>query len=155
MKANKTILVAALAVGGLLVGSLALRAGDTNKPSTAPPAGGPSGEQSPRGGFERMADQLNLTAEQKPKVQAIMSTQRQKMLDLRNDTSLSPDDRAAKRKAVVDETAQQMKAVLTPEQFDKWQKTSPMGPRRPRPNGPPPGSEKVTGTNAPAVAPKK
>jgi Spy/CpxP family protein refolding chaperone len=101
-----------------------------------------------------MAEQLNLTADQKPKVQSIMDTQRQKMLDLRNDTSLSPEDKQAKRKIVVEETAQQMKAVLTPEQFDKWQKTSPMGPRRNRPNGPPQGGEKAGSTNAPAAPPK-
>jgi periplasmic protein CpxP/Spy len=155
MKANKTMWIAALAVGGLLVGGLALRAGDTNKPSATPPAGGSSAEQPPRGGFERMAEQLKLTAEQKPKVQAIMSAQRQKMLDLRNDTALTPDERAAKRKAVVDETSQQMKAILTPEQFDMWQKTSPMGPRRMHPAGQPPGGEKSAGTNAPPAAPKK
>ena len=34
MKANKTMLIAALAVGSLLVWSPALRAGDTNTPPT-------------------------------------------------------------------------------------------------------------------------
>jgi hypothetical protein len=76
------------------------------------------------------------------------------MLDLRKYTSLSQEDRQAKRKIVAEEMAQQMKAVLTPEQFDKWQKTSPMGPRRLHPGGPPPGNEKAGSTNAP-VAPAK
>jgi Spy/CpxP family protein refolding chaperone len=143
-----------LAVGSLLVWSPALRAGDTNTPPSTPPAGAPPAGQPPGGGFERMAEQLNLTADQKPKVQSIEDTRRQKMLDLRNDTSLSPEDKQAKRKIVVEETAQQMKAVLTPEQFDKWQKTSPMGPRRNRPNGPPQGGEKAGSTNAPAAPPK-
>ena len=154
MKANKTMLIAALAVGSLLVWSPALRAGDTNTPPSTPPAGAPPAGQPPRAGFERMAEQLNLTADQKPKVQSIMDMQRQKMLDLRSDTSLSQEDRQAKRKIVVEDTAQQMKAVLTPEQFDKWQKTSPMGPRRLHPGGPPPGNEKAGSTNAP-VAPAK
>jgi len=142
-------------MGSLLAGSAALRAGDTNKAPSALPGGAPPANQPPRGGFERMSEQLHLTAEQKPKVQSIMETQRQKMLDLRNDTSLSPDARQAKRKIVVEETAQQMKAVLTPEQFEMWQNTSPMGPRRNRPNGPPLGNEKPVSTNAPAAAPKK
>ena len=149
------MLIAALAVGSLLVWSPALRADDTNKPSSTPPAGAPPAGQPSRAGFERMAEQLKLTADQKPKVQSIMDTQRQKMLDLRNDTTLSQDARQAKRKVVVEETAQQMKAVLTPEQFDKWQKTSPMGPRRLRPNGPPPGNEKAGSTNAPVAPPKQ
>jgi Spy/CpxP family protein refolding chaperone len=155
MKANKTMLIAALAVGSLLVWSPALRAGDTNTPPSSPPAGAPPAGRPPGGGFERMAEQLNLTADQKPKVQAIMDTQRQKMLDLRNDTSLSQADQRAKRKIVAEEMAQQMKAVLTPEQFDKWEKTSPMGPRRIHPNGPPPGGEKAASTNAPAAPPKQ
>ena len=155
MKANKTLLIAALAVGSLLAWSPALRAGDTNKPSSTPPAGAPPAGQPPHTGFERMAAQLNLTDDQKTKVQAIMDTERQKMLDLRNDTTLSPEDRQAKRKAVVEDTSQKMKAVLTPEQFDTWQKTSPMGPRRLHPGGPPPGKEKTASTNAPAAMPKQ
>ena len=146
------MLIAALAVGSLLVWSPALRADDTNKPASAPPAGAPPAGQPSRTGFERMAEQLNLTADQKTKVQSIMDKERQKMLDLRNDTSLKPEDRQAKRKTVVEDTALQMKAVLTPEQFDKWQKTSPMGPRRLRSNGPPAGAGS---TNAPAAPPKQ
>ena len=154
MKANKTMLIAALAAGSLLVWSPALRAGDTNLPPSTPPAGAPPAGRPPGGGFERMAEQLNLTADQKTKVQSIMDTQRQKMLDLRNDASLSPEDKQAKRKIVAEEMSQQMKAVLTPEQFDKWEKTSPMGmgPRRSRPSSPPAGTGS---TNAPAAPPKQ
>ena len=121
------MLIAALAVGSLLVWSPALRADDTNTPPSTPPAGAPPAGQPARTGFERMAQQLNLTADQKTKVQSIMDTQRQKMRDLRNDASLSQEDRQAKRKIIAEEMSQQMKAVLTPEQFDKWEKTSPMG----------------------------
>ena len=44
-----------------------------------------------------------------------------------SDTSLTPEDRRAKMKALRDDTTTQMKAVLTPEQFDKWQKMPPPG----------------------------
>jgi Spy/CpxP family protein refolding chaperone len=101
-----------------------------------------------------MLDQLNLTADQKPKVQAIREAQRQKVRDLRQDTSLTPEDRKAKMKALRDDEVTQMKAVLTPEQFDKWQKMSPAGMRERR-MGPPPNGENVKGTNAPAAAPQK
>jgi len=147
------MLIAALAAGSLLVCSPALRAADTNTPPSTPPAGAPPADRGSRGGFERMAEQLNLTADQKPKVQSIMDAQRQKMVDLRNDASLSQEDRAAKRKAISEDLAQQMKAVLTAEQFDKWQKISLMGTRRNRPGGPPPGGENAKGTNAPAAPP--
>jgi Spy/CpxP family protein refolding chaperone len=155
MKANKTMLIAALAAGSLLVWSPALRAGDTNLPPSTPPAGAPPAGRPPGGGFERMAEQLNLTADQKTKVQSIENARRQKMVDVNKDASLSPEDRQAKRKIVAEEMAQQMKAVLTPEQFDKWQKTSPMGPRRLRPSGPPPGNETAGSTNAPVAPPKQ
>jgi Spy/CpxP family protein refolding chaperone len=152
MKANKTMLIAVLAVGSLLVWSPALRAGDTNTPPSTPPAGQP-----PHAGFERMAELLNLTADQKTKVQSIENTRRQKMLDLSKDASLSDEARRAKRKAIAEELSQEMKAVLTPEQFEKWQKTSPMGmgPHRVHPNMPPPGNEKAVTTNAPAAPPKQ
>lgn len=134
MKANKTILITVLAVGSLLALSPALCADDsTNTPPSTPPAGAPPAVQPPRGGFERMAEQLNLTADQKPKVQSILEAQRQKVRDLRQDTSLTAEDRKAQIKAVQEDTATQMKAVLTPEQFQKWQDM------RSHRNGPPPG----------------
>jgi Spy/CpxP family protein refolding chaperone len=156
MKANKTMLIAALAAGSLLVWSLALRAGDTNTPPSTPPAGAPpAGHRPPgvRGG--PMLEQLNLTADQKPKVQAIMDAQRQKMRDLRQDTSLTPDDRRAKMQVLRDDMATQMKAVLTPEQFDKWQKMPQPG-MRDRRNGPPPGGNlPPAGTPPPAAPPQQ
>jgi Spy/CpxP family protein refolding chaperone len=98
-------------------------------------------------------EQLNLTPDQKSKVQAIMEAQRQKMSAVRQDTSLSPEDRRAKMKATRDDMNTQFKAVLTPEQFDKWEKGQP-GTRDHR-NGPPPAGGNAKGTNAPAAAPQK
>jgi Spy/CpxP family protein refolding chaperone len=155
MKANKTMLIAALAVGSLLVWGPALRAGDTNTPPSTPPAGAPPAGRPPGAGIEREAELLNLTADQKTKVEAIEKAEGQKMVDLRSDTSLTPKDRQAKRKAIAEELSQQMKAVLTPEQFDKWQKTSLMGTRRLHPGGPPPGNVKAGSTNAPVAPPKQ
>ena len=149
------MLIAALAVGSLLVWGPALRAGDTNTPPSTPPAGAPPAGRPPGTGIEREAELLNLTADQKTKVEAIEKAEGQKMVDLRSDTSLTPKDRQAKRKAIAEELSQQMKAVLTPEQFDKWQKTSLMGTRRLHPGGPPPGSVKTGSTNAPVAPPKQ
>ena len=146
MKANKTILITVLAVGSLLAWSPALRADDsTNTPPSTPPAGAPPAGQ--RGGFERMAEQLNLTADQKPKVQSIMEAQRQKVRDLRQDTSLTAEDRKAKIKAVQEDTATQMKAVLTADQFQKWQDMQ--SKMHNHHNGPPP-----AGTPPPTTPPE-
>ena len=89
-------------------------------------------------GFDRMAEQLNLTEDQKPKVQSIMKAQMDKMRGLRQDTSLTPEDRKAKMKTIREDTAAQMKAVLTADQFQKWQDMQSKMHNRP-PGGPPPG----------------
>jgi Spy/CpxP family protein refolding chaperone len=109
-----------------------------------------------RGGptLDQLAQQLNLTDDQKAKVKPILEARDQKLRDLRSDTSLTPEDRRAKMKALRDDMTTQMKAVLTPEQFDKWQKMSPPGMRDHR-NGPPPGGGHAVGTNAPAAPPQK
>jgi Spy/CpxP family protein refolding chaperone len=153
MKVTKPMIIAALVAGNLLAWNLASRAADTNTPPAGTPPAGQRGPGGPGGGggFDRLAQQLELTADQKPKVQAIIDASRQKMMELRQDTSLSQDDRTAKRKALRDDLTSQMKAVLTPEQFDKWQKMPPPG-RGPR-NDLPPGGAKAGSTNAPAAQP--
>ena len=89
MKATKMTLLAALAVGSLLTLSPALRADDaTNIPPSAPPAGGPPpGDRGPgmrgRGpNLEMIAQRLNLTDDQKPKVKAILDDRQEQMRDL-------------------------------------------------------------------------
>jgi periplasmic protein CpxP/Spy len=111
----KTILIAALAAGALLVGSSSLRAGDsTNTP--------PSGEHGPgMKGRANLAKELDLTDSQKPKVQEIMKSATEKRKALREDTSLTPEEKKAKVKTLMEDTSTQMKAVLTPEQFTKWE----------------------------------
>jgi Spy/CpxP family protein refolding chaperone len=163
MKATKMTLIAALAAGTLLALSPALRADDsTNTPPAAPPAGGPPpgdrhgpGMRGPN--FDRLAEQLNLTDDQKPKVKAILGDQMEQMRDLWQDPSLSREDRMAKMKAIREATDAKLKAVLTVDQFKKFQDMRPMmgGPRHGPPGGPPPGSPPPDGggTNAPAGPP--
>jgi periplasmic protein CpxP/Spy len=160
MKANKTILIAVLAAGSLLVWSPALRAGDTNTPPSTPPAGAPPAGQRPPGmrgtiTLDQLAQQLNLTDDQKAKVKPILEARDQKVRELRGDTSLTPEDRRAKMKALRDDMTTQMKAILTPEQFDKWQKLPPAGMRDRRAGPPPGGNPPPAGTPPPAAAPQK
>jgi len=163
MKITKPLMITALVAGNLLVWDLALHAQDaTNAPPPAPPAGGPPPGGPPGGpgmrgrpNFDMIAQQLNLTDDQKPKFRSIMESRTQKIRDLRQDpatASLSPEDRAAKMKAIQDESEAQMKGLLTPEQFDKWQKMPQPGMRGRR-MGPPPGGPNAGGTNAPVPPP--
>jgi Spy/CpxP family protein refolding chaperone len=127
MKSTKTMLVAALAVGALLGGSSALRAQSaTNTPPTNVQPGNEHGPGMK--GRQNLAKQLNLTDDQKPKVDAIMKGAMEKRKALHEDTSLTQEERTAKGKAVQEEQATQLKAVLTPEQFAKWQQLSKRGP---------------------------
>ena len=159
MKANKTILVTVFIAGSLLAGSPVVRAdGSTNKPPATPPAEtSPSQRQlGMRSGpnLEQLTKALSLKDDQITKVKPILDARDQKLRDVRNDASLQSDERRTKLKAIRDDMATQMQAVLTPEQFDKWQKMSPMGQRQLRPIGPHPGDEKPGGTNAPVAPPK-
>jgi Spy/CpxP family protein refolding chaperone len=164
MKATKMTLITALAVGSLLTLSPALRADDaTNTPPSAPPAGGPppGGPHGPgmrgRPDFNRIAEQLNLTDDQKPKVKAIFDDQQEQMRGLWQDQDMSREDRMAKMKSIREDTDTKLKAVLTAEQFQKLQEMRPRmgGPRNGPPGGPPPGAPPPDegGTNAPPAAP--
>jgi periplasmic protein CpxP/Spy len=162
MKVSKTMIIAALVAGNLLAWNVAVRAADTNTPPAKPAPGGPPQGQRPGGGMMRggpnldqMAQQLNLTDDQKAKVKTILENRDKKMAEFRGDNSASQEDRRAKMQALREETSTQMKAVLTPEQFEKWQQMSPRGRRQGGPAGGPPGSERPGDTNAPAAPPKK
>jgi hypothetical protein len=145
MKLNKILILAAFVAGSLFTGGIAVQAQDaTNTPPAGTPPGGPAAR--PRGGnIQALIAQLNLTEDQKPKVKAVFDDQRQKLGDLRADTSLSQDDRRAKMKEIRDGVNTQLKGILTPDQFATWQKIAP-GHRRPTP---PPADSSAPTTNAP------
>jgi protein CpxP len=136
MKTSRISLMAALIAGVLLAYSPALRAQDAKEgksPRTRegrPGRGGPGGQEY----FNKLAEDLKLTAEQKPKVEAVLKEQREKMRGLRD---LSQDERREKFKAIHEETAKKLKDILTAEQFAKWEKM-----RAQRPGGPARGERK-------------
>ncbi len=101
-----------------------------------------------------MARQLDLNEEQKAKIKPTLETQMQKMRELRTDASVSPEERRSKMQSIREEASAQLKTILTPEQFEKWQAAQ--RSRRPGgPGGPPPGAPRPGGTNAPAAPPTK
>jgi protein CpxP len=140
MKSTKTMIIAAMAACALLTGGSSLLAQDS---TNTPPAG--SHGPGMRGGRPDFAKELNLTEDQKPKFQEIMKGAMEKRKELRDDTSLTTEDKRAKGKAIQEDTNTQMKALLTPEQFTKWQELSKkMRGNRPLgggAGGPPPGDK--------------
>src|SRR5215475_4406532 len=116
MKPAKLSLIAAIVVGGLLAGTSLTIAQSTNENRPPPPGrrGGMSAEQQ----LERMSQTLNLTAEQKPKVKAVLEDSAKKRQDL---AGLDQQERREKMRSMMEEQDKKLKEILTPEQFDKYQ----------------------------------
>lgn len=62
---------------------------------------------------------LNLTDEQKAKLRPIIMEENQQMEALRNDTSMSQEQKIAKANQIRADASPKIKAVLTPEQLQK------------------------------------
>jgi Spy/CpxP family protein refolding chaperone len=115
---TKQILIALAAVAGTLTLQPLARATTTNAPAI-PAAGDRVGAVRER--MQETARELNLTPEQTAKLQTIVRERTEKMRALRQDTSLSSEDRREKFQAGREELLAEVKKVLTPEQFEKWQ----------------------------------
>jgi Spy/CpxP family protein refolding chaperone len=90
--------------------------GDNNSAttSTAPQ----EKERGERG--EKFAKKLNLTPEQQTELKGIRENMRQQAQTIKNDSSLTADQKKAKMKELRETTHQQMMAKLTPEQQEKF-----------------------------------
>ena len=159
-------MIAALIAGGLCAASLAVRAQDTSTPPTAPaqatapapatapdqatPAAPPTAPAHPPGApvmrnrFEMIAQRLALSDDQKAKAKPVFEDVAQKQAAVRADTSLDPVAKRAKIKEIQADANNQLKEILTPEQFDKWQKMQPMRRPAPRPPAAAPGTTAPT-----------
>jgi Spy/CpxP family protein refolding chaperone len=121
MKLHKMSLVAGLVLSGLIAcGSMAM-AQDQK-----------AGKEGRKGGFptvqerlDRMTEALKLTDEQKPKVKAALEEQSEAMKALRDAT---PEERREKGKGLREEFDKKMKAILTSEQYEKFQSMPRGGP---------------------------
>ena len=96
-------------------------AGQTNAaPQTTPHGHEAMGATSADAHLQMLSEKLNLTEEQKAKLKPILQDQAQQMKGLHDDASLTPEQKAAKKKAIHDTTHDQINAVLTPEQQEKF-----------------------------------
>jgi Spy/CpxP family protein refolding chaperone len=115
MTKRTLIALAALAVA-LTLHPVARAADETNASTTSP--------LDPQGALrERMqgiAKELNLTADQKEKLQTIVRDHAQKLRELHQDTSLSITQKREKFQAIREDITAEVKKVLTPDQFEKW-----------------------------------
>jgi periplasmic protein CpxP/Spy len=136
MNIHKFSLVAALALGGLLAGANLSSAQDNNHANgNATPGRARRQPPTVEQRLERLTKALNLTDEQKPKVKAVLEEQTKKFEAMRNDSSLTRDERREKFRTMRQEENKKMKAILTPEQFDNYQQQMRRGGRRGQRNG--------------------
>lgn len=81
----------------------------------------------------RMAE-LGLTDEQRDKLRAAQRAQAEKLRAVREDSSLSREQKTAKARELRDSLMATTKSILTAEQFEKWEKSRES--RRARPGTP-------------------
>ena len=95
--------------------------GQTNAEPQTPPQGhetmGPSSAESH---LQMLSEKLNLTEDQKAKVKPIFQDQAQQLKAVSDDPSLTPEQKATKKKAIHEATHDQINAVLRPEQQEKF-----------------------------------
>jgi periplasmic protein CpxP/Spy len=112
-----------------------------------PPGGGQGGGR--RGGgpeqrLEMMTRELNLTADQQAKIKTILEDGRGKMMALRQDSSVSQDDRRTKMEELMKAESLNIKVVLDDTQKPKFEEMEKRQRERMRdgggrgPGGPPP-----------------
>jgi len=80
------------------------------------------GPMTPEDQLARMTKQLQLTDDQQAKIKPILEEQHKEMMDLRQDTSMSRQDRFAKFRDIRQKSLDKIKPILTAEQQEKWQK---------------------------------
>ncbi len=122
-----------------------------NQPASQDHGGWRHGPPDPAQRTKELTEQLKLTADQQTKVQDIFQSERSQMETLRQDSSLSQEDRRAKMMEIRKNTNSQVRALLDATQQKKWddmqaQRDQWMQHRRPGPpdagsndqGGPPP-----------------
>ncbi len=72
-------------------------------------------------GRQKLAEKLNLTQAQQDQIKPIMEKQREQAKAIRQDNSLSQDQKRTKMQALHQDTQTQLNAILTPEQQQQWQ----------------------------------
>ena len=121
MSNTKTILTLLLATG--LTFCAQAQDNKTDKPATPPAADNAENPRArARERWEKFQQELNLTAEQKEKFQKLFQENMEKGRELRNDTSLSQEEKRAKFQEQMKSFEAGVKEILTAEQFEKWKK---------------------------------
>jgi len=91
----------------------------TTGQQSAAPSQGSSNANSGPSGQTSVEDELNLTQDQKQKIAEVVDDENKQISTVRNDTSMSMEQKQQKVMQIRQEGAPRIKAVLTPEQLQK------------------------------------
>jgi protein CpxP len=140
MKSSLKTLFAAAVLGATALPMLSLA---EDKPAAPPPGEGARGPGGPGGGGQRGGRMTpeqqvarleegvgKLSDDQKTKITALYTAQREKMRAMRDDQSGSPEDRRAKMEETMKAMRAETRALLTPEQQTKFDALPVPGPGR-------------------------
>lgn len=101
--------------------SVASFAQTSNSASSTNDTGNATTSQTPNNDrAQKFAQELNLTPEQQADLKSIRENMRQQAQAIKNDSSLTPDQKKAKFKELRKSSHEQMMAKLTPEQQQKF-----------------------------------
>ena len=79
------------------------------------------GQESADSKLQQISQQLNLSEDQKTKLKPILQDEVDQLKALKSDTSASSQEKLQKAKDIRASHKQQIDAILTPEQKEKWQ----------------------------------
>jgi periplasmic protein CpxP/Spy len=115
-----------LAISGLLATGLTLCSAaafaqqDTPAPDASAQQGGHRQPPTPDEQVARMTKRYNLSSDQQAQIKPILANQQQQMQALRQDSSLSREDRMAKMKSIRDDSSTKISALLNDSQKQKF-----------------------------------
>lgn len=133
---NQILTGLAALVLALGVGVASAQTSGSSQPQTAPPPSAPSqaappqaapqnspSSQAPTGSATQHAksidEELQLTPDQKQKISAVIEDENKQVSSVRDNTSMSTDQKQQKVMQIRQEGAPKIKAILTPEQLQK------------------------------------
>lgn len=159
MKSSLKTFLAVAVLTSAVVPSLSIA---EDKPTAPPAEGGQRGPGGPGGGGggQRGGGRMNpeqqiarleegvgkLTDDQKTKLTALYTAQREKMRAMRDQEAGTPEERRAKMDEAMKAMRSEVRALLTPEQQTKFDALPPMGPGGRGPGG---GGQRSQGEGAP------
>jgi protein CpxP len=117
------IAISGLLATGLTLGSAAAFAQQTNAaPDASAPQqyGGHGHRQTPDEQVAHMTKRYSLSSDQQAQIKPILANQQQQIQALRQDSTLSREDRMAKVKSIRDDSSSKIQAVLNDSQKQKF-----------------------------------